>query len=518
MNVSVPLPLLSVFFVTGSDPYDCYVADFLKTKISSFTLVKSGREALSLLRGEKPDIIITNRYLPDMNGLDFAERIRELSAELPLVIVTGDSDIQTLQRAIDIGVSKYLIKPLECEAVLKTLLELGASVQRKKLLKEDEKLLREYKNAFDAATIITKTDKEGIITYVNEEFVKISGYAREELIGLSHSIIRHPDTPIAVFIDMWRTIKAKKIWKGRIKNRTKNGGFYIVDATIVPILDSNEEVDEYLAIRQDVTRLIELEEKERQKLEQKLAQDHHLELVEEVNKAKTSFLLIFTHELKTPLNAIINFSDYLRREIGKTDLSNGEKLANLAGLIRENGYDMLNTVTTLLDLAKLQSHRLVIQSATFDLGDLIRSQVERSSSLIHQNKITVTINASASRVKIMNDPERVRQIFSNIFSNAIKYGGEKIAISYDEEGDYFWLSVEDNGPGIKNREGIFELFNQGGEDDLTRSSKGTGIGLYFVKTFCDHLGLSVSAGSSATLGGALFSVRGPILFHPKGTV
>lgn len=494
------------------------MADFLKTRLEQFTLIKSGEEAFVLFTIQKPDIVITNRYLPDMDGLDFAERIRELSAELPIVIVTTDSDIQTLQRAIDIGVSKYWIKPLEYESVLTSLLELGESMHRKKLLQEDEKLLLEYKNAFDAATIITKTDKEGIITYVNDGFVKISGYSREELIGFSHSIIRHPDTPMAVFTDMWRTIKAKEIWKGRIKNRTKQGGFYIVDATIVPILDSNEEVDEYLAIRQDVTRLIELEEKERREMEQKLARDHQLELVEEVNKAKTSFLLIFTHELKTPLNAIINFSDYLRREIGKTTLSNSEKLANLAGLIRENGYDMLNTVTTLLDLAKLQSHRLVIHSCAFDLGDLIRSQIERSSSLIHQNKITVTINAPASRLKIMNDQERVRQIFSNLFSNAIKYGGERIAISYDEEGDDFWLTIEDNGPGIKNREGIFELFNQGEEDDLTRSSKGTGIGLYFVKTFCDHLGLSVTAGSSATLGGASFSVRGPILFHPKGTI
>lgn len=507
----------SVLFIKSGSSHDCEITEYLKSKITALTVIESAAEAIAFFQLYEPDIVISNLYLNDMGGLDLADRIHELSPDVPIVIVTCISDIQTLQRAIDIGISKYFIKPFDYDLFLATILQLATSAVEKKVLKEDEKLLLEYKHAFDAATIITKTDKSGTITYVNDEFVKISGFEREELIGFSHNIIRHPDTPAAVFADMWCTIKLKEIWKGRVKNKTKNGDIFIVDATIVPILDSNNEVTEYLAIRQDVTRLLELEEKEYQEEERRKAQNHHMELIEEVNKAKESFLLIFTHELKTPLNAIINFSDYLRREIGKTNLSNGEKLINLATLIRENGYDMLNTVTTLLDLAKLKSNRLVFQSAAFDLGSLVTTQIQRSSSLLQQNGIDVTVKAPFEMVKIMNDPERVRQIFSNLLSNAIRYGGDKIHVSFDQEGDHFWVSIEDNGNGLKNTESIFELFNQSEENDLTRTAKGTGIGLYFVKTFCDYLGLQVTAGCSSALGGASFMIRGPILFHTKGT-
>lgn len=139
-----------------------------------------------------------------------------------------------------------------------------------------KKFLEEYKNAVDASSIVSKTDPKGIITYANEAFCEISGYSLEELIGSGHNIVRHPESPDAVFKDLWKTIKSKKIWKGEIKNRKKDGGFYYVHATIVPILDENNEIVEFIAIRQDLTdlyllkenleeRVVELTEKNREK-------------------------------------------------------------------------------------------------------------------------------------------------------------------------------------------------------------------------------------------------------------
>lgn len=125
-------------------------------------------------------------------------------------------------------------------------------------------LLNSYKKAVDESTIVSKTNARGIITYVNDRFVEISGYEREELVGHPHNIIRHPEMPEAVFEELWRTLKAKKIWKGVIKNRRKDGGDYLVDSTIVPVLDSQGDVVEYIGIRHDITDLVarekELEE------------------------------------------------------------------------------------------------------------------------------------------------------------------------------------------------------------------------------------------------------------------
>ncbi len=121
-------------------------------------------------------------------------------------------------------------------------------------------LLNQYKNAVDRSSIVSKTDKSGRITYVNDKFCNISGYSKEELIGKSHNIVRHSDMPKSAFKDMWQTILAKKPWFGIVKNRTKNGDYYIVEVTINPILNHKGEIEEFIAIRNDITDTIKLHE------------------------------------------------------------------------------------------------------------------------------------------------------------------------------------------------------------------------------------------------------------------
>ncbi|MBU0632854.1 PAS domain-containing protein [bacterium] len=106
---------------------------------------------------------------------------------------------------------------------------------------------------FNKYTITSETDPRGFITYVSDPFVKISGYTKEELIGKPHNIVRHRDMPKEVFEDMWKTIQAKKIWKGEVKNRAKNGDFYWVESIIFPILNHKQEIEKYKSIRIDIT-------------------------------------------------------------------------------------------------------------------------------------------------------------------------------------------------------------------------------------------------------------------------
>ncbi len=122
---------------------------------------------------------------------------------------------------------------------------------------ENSNLLAEYKRAVDLSNIVSKTNPKGVITYVNDKFCEISGYAREELIGKPHNIIRHPDMPREAFKELWNTIKAKKSWNGVVTNMKKDGGQYIVDTTVIPILDVDGDVVEYIAIRHDITELEE---------------------------------------------------------------------------------------------------------------------------------------------------------------------------------------------------------------------------------------------------------------------
>lgn len=120
-------------------------------------------------------------------------------------------------------------------------------------------LLEQYKSSVDEGFIVSKADSEGIITYVNDAFCKISGYTKEELIGNTYKMVRHPDTPKETFEDLWYTIKnLKKPWIGNFKNLSKDGSSYWIKSFIKPILDKNANIIEYIAIKTDITQQKEL--------------------------------------------------------------------------------------------------------------------------------------------------------------------------------------------------------------------------------------------------------------------
>jgi aerotaxis receptor len=96
--------------------------------------------------------------------------------------------------------------------------------------------------------LISTTDKRGVITYANPEFCRIAGFSIEELVGNNHNIVRHPDMPAQVFKDLWKNLEARLPWRGVVKNRCKDGGYYWVDAFITPIFESGELVG-YQSVR-----------------------------------------------------------------------------------------------------------------------------------------------------------------------------------------------------------------------------------------------------------------------------
>lgn len=133
--------------------------------------------------------------------------------------------------------------------------------QSKLKLEDSNNLLQQYKTAIDITSIVSKTDIKGNIIYVNDNFCKVSKYKKSELMGKPHSIVKAEDTPLTQFEKMWNTITKKEIWKGVIKNKKKDGKYYYADTTIVPILDKNKTIKEYIAIRKDITQIVELNHK-----------------------------------------------------------------------------------------------------------------------------------------------------------------------------------------------------------------------------------------------------------------
>ncbi len=128
--------------------------------------------------------------------------------------------------------------------------------------------LKQYKKAIEQTNIVSKTDVDGVITFVNDEFCEISGYSRDELIGANHNIIRHPDVSRDVFVYLWESIKAKKTHVVTVKNRAKDGTAFYVNTTVIPMLNRAGDIEEFMAIRSDATKSIVLTEKLKQKEEE----------------------------------------------------------------------------------------------------------------------------------------------------------------------------------------------------------------------------------------------------------
>jgi PAS domain S-box-containing protein len=233
--------------------------DILTNRNYCVLTASNAHEALNLINSEKIDLIFLDLELEESNGYDFLLKNRKIildELKIKVLFVTGNISSNLLRDAFRLGVREIIKKPYIIEElILKTDMFMNdKDVEDEAFCKTQ--LLKQYKNTVDRSSIVSKADAKGIITYVNEAFCKISGYKEEELLGKAHNIVRHKDMNSSVFKEMWHAIKdLKEPWKGIVKNRKKDGSDYWVQTIINPILDENNDILEYIAIRTDITEI-----------------------------------------------------------------------------------------------------------------------------------------------------------------------------------------------------------------------------------------------------------------------
>ncbi|TKI69005.1 EAL domain-containing protein [Sulfurimonas crateris] len=205
------------------------------------------------------------------------------------------------------------------QSMLKSLTHLVNASQDE--LDESISILNQYKRALDASSIVSKTDAKGVIIYVNDAFCRISGYSRAELIGKKHNIIKHDENDLSLFKDMWRTITNKQIWRGTIKNISKQGNAYYVKTVIMPILGDDGELVEYIAARTDVTELIEKDEIIKKQFTDELTSLQNREaLLRDLDlSSKKSTLALINIDRFSDINDYFgyNIGDKVLKELGK---------------------------------------------------------------------------------------------------------------------------------------------------------------------------------------------------------
>ena len=177
----------------------------------------------------------------------------------------SENDIQIMrQRWVGLSVNEnldyFLFLKIALGVILLIVIIIFYNIKLKHMVKEKTSELSSLLENFDKNVIASRTDLNGKIIYVSDAFCKISGYTKSELLGKSHNIVRHPDMPKEIYIQLWQTIKNNNIWKGEIKNKKKDGGFYWTQAIISPEYDSSGKIVSFSAVRHDITAKKEVEE------------------------------------------------------------------------------------------------------------------------------------------------------------------------------------------------------------------------------------------------------------------
>lgn len=365
--------------------------------------------------------------------------------------------------------------------------------QKEQEIDRHVKLLSEYQKALDESAIISKTDKEGKITYVNDKYIKISGYSAEELMGSYHSIVKHQDMPDEYFKDLWFQLENMGIFRGTIKNNKKNGDYFYVDVTIVKISDPYDNSTEYISIANDVTTLI----------------DARLE-AQKASQAKEYFLSNMSHEIRTPLNAILGFVNLLIDQ----DLSKQHR--KYLEIILNSGENLLSIINDILDFSKLRSGEFTIEPRIFSIHNEISHTLELFVASANLKDITITSFIDPSIPKeLYADSLRIKQILSNFLSNAIKFTrvGGHIHVEATCKNRTLRVSVRDNGIGIAAGDisNIFTAFTQAGGAEVEHMV-GTGLGLSICNQLSKHMGGSVHVVSEFGQG-STFWVQLPIEIH-----
>lgn len=362
--------------------------------------------------------------------------------------------------------------------------------------------LNDQKYAMDQTAIISITNIRGDIIYCNEKFSEISGYSRGELMGINHRILKSEEHDKKFFQTIWKTIASGKTWHGIIKNKAKNGHYYWVDSTIVPILDDKGRVSEYLSIRFEITQQKIYEQELFQlnhNLEQVVAertkklQQSNEQLIKSEKMASLGELVAgVAHEINTPLGNSVTGASYLQEELrqlqknafsGKftqKDLTDFIETSNEAcHIITENLGRAANLIKSFKRVSVDQTSQLIRE---FNLAEYINDTLLSLRPALKKTRLQVQVNCDES-LQLISFPGAISQILTNFINNSLRYAYEtgdqgRLEITVTQPDDETVLLLyADDGKGMNEEVGqrIFDPFFTTG-----RSKGGTGLGLHVV--------------------------------------
>jgi PAS domain S-box-containing protein len=372
--------------------------------------------------------------------------------------------------------------------------------------------LQQYIDAIEKSSIVSKTNTDGIITFVNDEFCKISEYSQQELIGKSHNIVRHPDVPIELFEELWETIEGGKTYKTTIKGLSKYGSIFYLNTTIIPIINQKNIITEYIAIRYDITQEIQ-SQIQQEELEEALREQKSL-FMQSRFASLGQMLANIAHQWRQPLSELNLVLFSLKKSAEKQDY---DKVGAYYKKSKELTKSMSQTIEVFSDFfnpnkVHQKFHLTVaVEDAIRILKDDLKSEgvefftdfedvyVNGISNELTQVVVNLLLNAKDAFAQ--QDKIRKKSIYKVIKKIKIRVSKSYVGIN-----SYALIIIEDNAGGIPEKyiEKIFEPYFS-----TKHASVGTGIGL-FISNLIIQQSLQGKIEVINTKKGAKFTITIPL--------
>jgi PAS domain S-box-containing protein len=367
-----------------------------------------------------------------------------------------------------------------------------------------ERLMLHFRFFQKSPQPIFLTDPEGIFLDANRAFLDLYGYTPDQLQGQTPRLLKSFRQVPSVYHHIWRTIKDPDLgfWTGEVINRKKSGEEVVVLAAITAVRRPDGRLLGFVATHQDITA--------RKLLEQELrAKNRDLE---RLNELKSEFVAVTSHDLKSPLTAVVNYAEMLRA--GGGSLPPAQSEAYLERII-QGAHSMARFINGILDLRQIETGTFVLNPVRVHPEILLRSLAERLAVVASAKEIRLEVTAPAGHLPpVIADPARLEQVFANLVGNAVKFspaGSVVRTVLEPADGDGVRVTVRDQGPGIPAGElsSIFRPFYQVRETHThAQRARGHGLGLSIAHQIVEqHGGRSPAAHGAG--GGAVFTVEIP---------
>lgn len=241
------LKTLKLLYVEDDPDIREQLALFLRRRVGELFLACDGMEGLEAFCLHSPDIVITDIQMPVLDGLSMAEAIRERNNNVPIIVTTAFNDANYFLRAIDIGIDKYVLKPVKIDSLQQVLESAARAVRNGTEIQLANLVFEASLNG------ILVSDRNNQIIAVNQAFTDITGYTKEEVAGKTPSALQSGKHDHEFYALMWATLLSTGSWSGEIWNRHKSGELYISQQAIRVVKNPQGEIKLFVSVFSDVT-------------------------------------------------------------------------------------------------------------------------------------------------------------------------------------------------------------------------------------------------------------------------